>query len=368
MSYGANSYQYGYPEGVSITDIVPARLQHLVHEHWNKYPPVNPMWHYLLGTVYIMLGMASLIGNGTVIYLYFKEKKLRTPSNFLILNLAIFDLLELLSQFPPFSYNCFMGGVWMFSPFACEMYCVFGCLTGLGEIWMLTFITYDRYNVIVHGVSGTPLSYSKAVAMVVFTYTYGIAVSTTPFWGWGVYILEGILDSCSFDYLTPDWNRWSHGMFLFTFCYCIPLGCIFFFYITIVRKIFAHEAVMRAQAKKMNVANLRAGGGDGDSAEMRVAKSAMINVTLFYICWTPYTAIVVTGMLGNQDYITPLITVLPAMFSKTLACYNPMVYALSHPRFRAAMQEHCSWCCIHEPDGKSDSSDNKSGGTVEVAK
>jgi len=366
MSYGAHSYSYGYPEGVSITDIVPDNLKHLVHDHWSQFPPVNPMWHYLLGTIYIILGIASLLGNGTVIYLYFKVKKLRTPSNFLILNLAIFDLLELLSQFPVYAYNAFSGGVWRFSPLSCDIYCVFGCLTGLGEIWMLVFITYDRYNVIVHGMSGTPLSYAKASIMVLFTYTYGIAVSTTPFWGWGVYILEGTLDACSFDYLTRDWNRWTHGLFLFVFCYVIPLCSIFYFYIFIVRKVLAHEATMRAQAKKMNVSNLRSGGGDGESAEMRVAKTAMINVTLFYICWTPYTAIVVTGMLGNQEYITPLVTILPSLFSKTLACYNPMVYALSHPRFRAAMQEHVSWCCINEPEEKSES-DGKSNST-EVAK
>jgi r-opsin len=57
-----------------------------------------------------------------------KIKKLRTPSNLLVLNLAIMDMLMLLSQFPFFVYNCFQGGVWAFSPFMCELYACFGTL------------------------------------------------------------------------------------------------------------------------------------------------------------------------------------------------------------------------------------------------
>ena len=39
---------WGYPSGVSIVDLVPEDMKALVHPHWNKFPPVNPMWHYLL--------------------------------------------------------------------------------------------------------------------------------------------------------------------------------------------------------------------------------------------------------------------------------------------------------------------------------
>lgn len=46
-------------------------------------------------------------------------------------------------------------------------------------------------------------------------------------------------------------------MCIFIFDFFIPAGIIFFAYIFIVKAIFAHEATMRAQAKKMNVANLR---------------------------------------------------------------------------------------------------------------
>ena len=63
---------FGYPEGVSIVDFVRPEIKPYVHQHWYSYPPVNPMWHYLLGVIYLFLGVISTIGNGMVIYLFAK--------------------------------------------------------------------------------------------------------------------------------------------------------------------------------------------------------------------------------------------------------------------------------------------------------
>jgi len=357
MSYGSSD-GFGYPAGVTIVDVVPDNIKHLIHPHWGQFPPVNPMWHSLLGVIYILLGFASFFGNGTVIYLFLKVKKLRTPANLLIFNLAILDFNMLLSQFPIFSWNCFNGGIWLFSEQACQLYALFGSITGLGSLLSHVFITYDRYNVIVHGVAGKPLTFGKAGAMILFIYAYAIGISIPPLFGWGKFVPEGILDSCSFDYLSRDFNNRSFGTFLFVFCYVIPLSCIIYYYLTIVQAIIAHEAAMKAQAKKMNVSNLRSSGTEGESAEMRVAKAACINVTIWLICWTPYCAIVVKGMFFDQSTITPIATMLPALLAKTCACYNPMVYALSHPRFRAAMMQEVPCCCVQEEEGNPDSKSN----------
>lgn len=107
-------------------------------------------------------------------------------------------------------------------------------------------------------------------------------------------LLSGILDSCSFDYLSRDNNLRSFGICIFIFDYCIPLFIIVCAYIFIVKAIVAHEKAMRDQAKKMNVSNLRSNAeANAQSAEMRIAKVAMTNVALWLICWTPYASVVV---------------------------------------------------------------------------
>jgi r-opsin len=89
--------------------------------------------------------------------------------------------------------------------------------------------------------------------------------------------------------------------FIFIFAYCVPMFSIIFFYSQIVGHICAHEKALREQAKKMNVDSLRSGEKDGaDSAEVRIAKTAIGICSLFVASWTPYAVVALLGAFGNQ--------------------------------------------------------------------
>jgi len=360
--YGSQEASFGYPAGMTVVDFVPETIKHMVHEHWYSFPPVNPMWHYLLGVIYIFLGFFSIVGNSLVIYLYFKSKALQSPANLLIVNLAFSDMIMLTTNFPPFAYNCFNGGRWMFSPFFCELYAAFGAVTGVCSIWSLVMISYDRYNIICNGFNGPKLTYGKARLMCLWCWAMAIGWALPPFFGWGKYIPEGILDSCSYDYISQDFNTRSYNMCIIFFDFCMPATIIVGSYVFIVKAICAHENAMREQAKKMNVANLRSNEAESQRAEVRIAKTAIANVTLWLCCWVPYAAITIQGVSGNYENITPLVTLLPALLAKSASCYNPFVYAISHPKFRLAITQHLPWFCVHEVERKCD--DTQSGTTV----
>ena len=110
-------------------------------------------------------------------------------------------------------------------------------------------------------------------------------------------------------------------------------GCYFF----IVQAVFKHEDEMRQQAKKMNVGSLRSGEQNAVSAEIRIAKVAVMNVTLWLISWTPYMIFCVMGTWGDQSGITPLPSMLQSLLAKTSCAYNPVIYCLSHPKFREVL-------------------------------
>ena len=122
---------------------------------------------------------------------------------------------------------------------------------------------------------------------------------------------------------------------LFIAAYCTPLSIIVFCYFFIVRTIFEHEKTLREQAAKMNVASLRSNANANEqSAEMRIAKIALMNVTLWVAMWTPYACLVMQGIYGDQSTITPLSTVIPALGTKLSSIWNPIVFAMSHPKYR----------------------------------
>jgi len=352
---------WGFPAGSSIVDLVLDDMKDVTHPHWKKFPPVNPMWHYLFAIIYIFLGITSVTGNSLVLHIFSKTKELRTPANLFVMNLAFSDLCMMLTQFPPFVHSCFSGGVWHFGPFACELYAFFGGLFGMTSICTMAAISYDRYNVIVNGMSGTRMTTKRAVLLILFCWVYSGFWNATPFLGWGRYIPEGLGTECSFDYLTRDQTTVTYVTCIFFFDYCVPLMIILFCYYHIVQAIFAHEKALREQAKKMNVTSLRSNADqNAQSAEMRIAKVAMLNISLWVVMWTPYVVICLQGIYGNQDKITPLVTVLPAIIAKASSISNPIIYAISHPKYRLALQKQIPWFCINE---KQQTSDNQSSGS-----
>ncbi len=74
---------------------------------------------------------------------------------------------------------------------------------------------------------------------------------------WGGYTTEGMLFTCSYDYLTDDFNHKSFVLFAFVFNYMVPMILTFFYYSSIVKAVWAHEDQLKAQAKRMNVESLR---------------------------------------------------------------------------------------------------------------
>ena len=121
------------------------------------------------------------------------------------------------------------------------------------------------------------------------------------------------------------------------------IGC---FYYSIVKAVVAHEMALKAQAKKMNVDSLRSGGDKDESAEFKIAKVAITNVLLWFCIWTPYATVSSFPSLGAANLLTPIVSGIPGFVAKLASCLNPLVYAVSHPKFREAMAQELPCCGI----------------------
>nr|CAD7396134.1 unnamed protein product [Timema poppensis] len=85
----------------------------------------------------------------------------------------------------------------------------------------------------------------------------------------------------------------------------------------------------------MNVDSLRSNQAQNQtSAEIRIAKAAISICFLFVAAWTPYAVMALIGAFGNKAMITPGMSMIPACTCKLVACLDPYVYAISHPRYR----------------------------------
>ena len=54
----------------------------------------------------------------------------------------LLDLCMMITQFPPFVYNCFNGGMWSFGPYACELYACLGGIFGMTSMYDFAKLIY----------------------------------------------------------------------------------------------------------------------------------------------------------------------------------------------------------------------------------
>ncbi|XP_055611000.1 opsin-1-like [Uranotaenia lowii] len=330
-----DAYHQSGASNMTVVDKAYPEILHMIHPHWNQFPPMNPLWHSMLGFAIFMLGMVSMIGNGCVMYIFSNTKGLRTPSNLLVVNLAFSDFFMMFCMGPPMVVNCYHE-TWYFSAFACEVYGMLGSLFGCVSIWTMTLIAFDRYNVIVKGLAAKPMTSNGALMRIVAIWMLSLVWTIAPLFGWNRYVPEGNMTACGTDYLTKTPLSRSYIAVYAFWVYFLPLLTIIYSYTFILKAVSAHEQQMREQAKKMNVASLRSSEAQQTSAEIKLAKVALVTISLWFMAWTPYLVINFTGIFDAAP-ITPLATIWGSLFAKANAVYNPIVYGISHPKYRAAL-------------------------------
>eukprot|EP00095_Tigriopus_kingsejongensis_P011817 maker-scaffold71_size417697-snap-gene-3.16 protein:Tk11817 transcript:maker-scaffold71_size417697-snap-gene-3.16-mRNA-1 annotation:"long-wavelength rhodopsin" len=209
--YLDDEYYLRYPKGMKMTDGIPDDVMEVVDPHWSQFAPANPLIPHFFGIMFFFLWIISFLGNGCVIYIFLKVKSLRTPTNMFVINLALSDLIMMTTMGPPVTINVFMQRYWAWGAFGCKLYGFTGAVCGVVSILSMVVIGYDRYNVIVKGFNGVKITSGKALAILFAIWGYSVGISLPPLLNiWGGFTTEGMLFTCSYDYLNQDFNHKSY--------------------------------------------------------------------------------------------------------------------------------------------------------------
>ncbi|XP_050390243.1 rhodopsin, GQ-coupled [Patella vulgata] len=143
--------------------------------------------------------------------------------------------------------------------------------------------------------------------------------------------------SCCFDYLSRDTANIAFIICLFIFCFVIQFIIIMYCYSSMLVFICRHERMFisshfmkadRASRKKLKL-------------ELKVTRLVLIVISSFCLSWLPFSVIALIGAFGNTALVTPLTSILPGVLAKTSTAVNPILYAMSHPKFQMSL---CSSC------------------------
>uniref|UniRef100_A0A3Q3QVZ6 G-protein coupled receptors family 1 profile domain-containing protein n=1 Tax=Monopterus albus TaxID=43700 RepID=A0A3Q3QVZ6_MONAL len=319
--------------------------------------------HYTIGSVILAIGITGMVGNFLVIYAFSRSRSLRTPANMFVINLAITDLLMCVTQTPTF-FATSMYKRWIFGEKACELYAFCGALFGICSMITLTVIAVDRYFVITRPLTSIGiLTQKRALLILVAAWAYSLGWSLPPFFGWSAYVPEGLMTSCTWNYMTFTPSVRAYTMLLFTFVFFLPLFIIIFCYAFIFRAIrTTNQAVGKISG------SVHSHGSSRDSVkgfqrlqnEWKMAKIALIVILLYVISWSPYSIVALIAFAGHADMLTPYMNSVPAVIAKASAIHNPIIYAITHPKYRVALAKYIPCLgvllCVHPRDLRSTTS------------
>ncbi|XP_053130474.1 pinopsin-like isoform X2 [Hemicordylus capensis] len=280
----------------------------------------GPQWPHLApwgayAAVAVLMGLvvvAASVANGLVLVVSAQYKKLRSPLNYILVNLAVADLLvTFFGSTVSFANN--VRGFFVLGRVVCELEGFLVSLTGVVGLWSLAILAFERYLVICKPVGDFRFQQRHAVTGCVFTWVWALAWTVPPLWGWSSYVPEGLRTSCGPNWYTGGSLNNSYILALFVTCFAMPLSMILFSYASLLMTLRG----VAAQQKQLETTQ---------RAEREVTRMVVTMVLAFLVCWLPYATFALVVATSQDLRIQPSLASLPSYFSKTATVYNPVIY------------------------------------------
>ncbi|NXO47572.1 TAAR5 protein, partial [Aramus guarauna] len=280
-----------------------------------------------LGTLIVVLG------NLLVVIVVSHFKALHTPTNLLLLSLALADLLLGLTVLP-FSTVRSVESCWYFGDDFCGLHTFLDTLFCLTSIFHLCFISIDRHCAICDPLL-YPTKFTIRVACIYIGVGWAVPMAYTFVFLYIKAIAEGLdhflpyvpcVGSCQLLF-----NKlWGWLNFPVFFLPCIVMIVLYVKIFTVANK---HARLINNMNRSLG-SQLHVGAS---KRERKAAKTLGVGVGVYLLCWLPFT--IHTMVDGLLDFITP-----PVLFDILIwfayfnsAC-NPLIYVFSYRWFRKAVK------------------------------
>ncbi|XP_017341662.1 trace amine-associated receptor 13c-like [Ictalurus punctatus] len=295
----------------------------------------NVVARTVLYSLLVFATVITILGNSMVIISIAHFKQLHTPTNILVMSLALVDLLLGLTVMP-FSMVRSVDGCWYFSEEFCFWHSSFDFLFTGASIFHLIFIAVDRYQAVCHPLQ-YPTRVTKRVAWLMAALSWTIAA------GYSYSLLLTKANVENLDDYAASINCLGSCIFLInalcavlsTFIGLI-LPCSFMICLYAQIYLISTRHAIKIGATKQSRHNRTIKVSQRVKHENKAAKTLGIVVSAFHFCWMPYFITSVVDPFLN--FTTP-----PSLYEVFVwlgyinSTLNPIIYGLFYPWFRKAL-------------------------------
>ncbi|XP_075045631.1 5-hydroxytryptamine receptor 7 [Mixophyes fleayi] len=139
----------------------------------------------VIGVVLSIMTLFTIAGNSLVIISVCIVKKLRQPSNYLVVSLAAADLSVAIAVMPFVIITDLVGGKWLFGKVFCNVFIAMDVMCCTASIMTLCVISVDRYLGITRPLTYPARQNGKLMAKMVFiVWLLSASITLPPLFGW----------------------------------------------------------------------------------------------------------------------------------------------------------------------------------------
>ncbi|XP_072156604.1 tachykinin-like peptides receptor 86C isoform X2 [Bemisia tabaci] len=311
-------------------------------------------WQQVTWTV-LFTGMlfVAVTGNATVAWIVLAHRRMRTVTNYYLVNLSVADLLmALLNCSFNFFYMIFSN--WPFGSLYCSVNNFVANVTVTASVFTLVAITVDRYTAIMrplhHRMSRVRswviialiwvLSCSLACPGVLFSNTMTIRYAngqskTVCFVQWP----DGRFPSSETEYV--------YNIIFLGVTYLIPVLLMGVCYFLMGRELWGSRSIGEQTSRQL----------DAIKSKRKVIRMFIVVVTIFAVCWLPYHAYYIIIFhrreLSRSAYVHHLY-LLFYWLAMSNAMVNPLIYYWMNRKFRVYFRQAICHCFCLRPNYKHD--------------
>uniref|UniRef100_A0A8C4RK73 G-protein coupled receptors family 1 profile domain-containing protein n=1 Tax=Erpetoichthys calabaricus TaxID=27687 RepID=A0A8C4RK73_ERPCA len=310
------------------------KVQYCYHDGNISCPKeVRPVAVYII--LYIFAGasvMITIFGNLVVIISISHFKQLHTPTNLLVLSLAVADFLVGLMVMP-FTIIQSIETCWYFGDIFCYLHSALYLVLISASISSLVFIAIDRYFAVCY-----PFLYTAKITIPVTWGFIGLSWFLSVFYTWAILYFKGNSDgvtelkACIGDCVFVFKSTWGVADTFMTLLIPFFLMLVFYSNVFIVARRHARvissmtQQIASTEVKNKNVSK---------KSERKAAKTLGIVISVFFLCWVPYYIFTLIFI----NFSVPSVLSCAFLWLAYLnSCINPIIYALFYPWFQKSLK------------------------------
>ncbi|XP_078487313.1 rhodopsin, GQ-coupled-like [Ciona intestinalis] len=294
-------------------------------------------WYLVFGIYTAVSGTFAVILNVLliVVYVRFCRSKARASAyNLSVLNLIISDLLMCIGSYPAMVHSAFNHG-WALGAVVCQVCAAVSNTGALAQIGILLEIAFGRYY---HMQKMSKYRAKKCYTVFRLSGIWaiaGILAGAVPLFGFGSFVPDAMLISCSFNYNNGTKVDMAYCILLLLVGYIVPSLALYLLYLGVMSN---------NRTSIDNLGTLRVHGRRRSTLTARTRKltiTVMICVVAFSVSWTPYAVGVIISLF--QAKVSRLYMTFAVLLAKLSTGMNAVIYAYRS----SVLREHLKQLFVH---------------------